>query len=248
MSNKRIYDDEHLNALANSMTDEIDELGQALGRHMGHYTGIGDHRYHYVMDKLSSPLSYCNEILDRNLDRLSQIEKKVGPNDPHIPELCWGVAYAVTNIVKERIQGYHVLTSLPDFTATDPNVNAADISKDLSSSASILQRMNEMRLDDETKSNIRNLQNAIVRIEKKINPSSGCYIATHVYGSYDSPEVIELRLFRDKYMRRTYIGRLFVRLYYTVSPFMVSRFGEYHSFNCIARRALRNLLFIWRTR
>jgi len=48
--------------------------------------------------------------------------------------------------------------------------------------------------------------------------SSGCFIATCVYGSYNATEVIVLRKFRDKYLLRTTLGRQFVHLYYKVSP------------------------------
>jgi hypothetical protein len=48
--------------------------------------------------------------------------------------------------------------------------------------------------------------------------SSGCFIATACYGSYDAPEVMDLRQFRDNVLLMSVTGRLFVRLYYTVSP------------------------------
>ena len=66
---------------------------------------------------------------------------------------------------------------------------------------------------------------------KKANSSSsessseGCYIATCVYGSYDCPEVLVLRRFRDNVLRRYAAGRMFVRGYYAISPALVRRFG-----------------------
>ncbi len=54
----------------------------------------------------------------------------------------------------------------------------------------------------------------------------GCYIATCVYGSYDSPEVWVLRHFRDKILRRNALGRVFIVLYYAISPTLVRLFGE----------------------
>ena len=55
---------------------------------------------------------------------------------------------------------------------------------------------------------------------------NGCYVATAVYGSYDCPEVWTLRRFRDKVLAKTWYGRLFIRLYYAVSPTAVRLFGE----------------------
>lgn len=54
----------------------------------------------------------------------------------------------------------------------------------------------------------------------------GCYVATCVYGSYDCPEVWTLRRYRDKTLGSTWYGRLFIRLYYAISPTLVKWFGK----------------------
>ena len=54
----------------------------------------------------------------------------------------------------------------------------------------------------------------------------GCYVATCVYGSYDCPQVWTLRRYRDDTLGATRYGRLFVRLYYAVSPTLVKWFGK----------------------
>ncbi len=56
--------------------------------------------------------------------------------------------------------------------------------------------------------------------------SDGCYIATCVYGSYDTPEVWTLRRFRDRYLRTRFWGRAFIRIYYAISPKLVAIFGN----------------------
>ncbi len=54
----------------------------------------------------------------------------------------------------------------------------------------------------------------------------GCYVATAVYGSYDCPQVWTLRRYRDDTLAETWYGRLFIRVYYAVSPTLVKWFGR----------------------
>lgn len=55
---------------------------------------------------------------------------------------------------------------------------------------------------------------------------SRCYVATAVYGSYDCPEVWTLRRFRDNILSKSLFGRLFIFLYYSISPKLVEWFGD----------------------
>ena len=55
--------------------------------------------------------------------------------------------------------------------------------------------------------------------------SDGCYIASCVYGSYDCPDVWVLRRYRDRCLRSNVPGRLFVKIYYAISPALVRWFG-----------------------
>ena len=54
----------------------------------------------------------------------------------------------------------------------------------------------------------------------------GCYIATCVYGSYDCSEVWVLRRYRDGVLEFTFLGRMFIKLYYAISPMLVEAFGK----------------------
>jgi hypothetical protein len=64
--------------------------------------------------------------------------------------------------------------------------------------------------------------NAYAASEAERKASSGCYIATMVYGSYDSPEVMILRNYRDQKLKQHLFGRIFIKTYYFVSPPFVS--------------------------
>lgn len=66
----------------------------------------------------------------------------------------------------------------------------------------------------------------------------GCYIATAVYGSYDCPEVWVLRRYRDCFLENSVLGRLFIRIYYAVSPALVRWFGKKKWFKLLWRKYL----------
>lgn len=70
------------------------------------------------------------------------------------------------------------------------------------------------------------------------NKKEGCYIATACYGSYDTPELLVFRNYRDNVLSKSLLGRLFIRCYYLISPFLVKVFFNKHGIN----RATRKLL------
>ena len=78
---------------------------------------------------------------------------------------------------------------------------------------------------------IKRLTGEIQAIEPTYTPpqmisSSGCYVATAVYGSYDCPEVWTLRRYRDDTLAQTWYGRAFIHTYYAISPTLVKWFGD----------------------
>lgn len=61
--------------------------------------------------------------------------------------------------------------------------------------------------------------------------SEVCYIATMVYGDYDAPEVLVLRKFRDEKLKPHFAGRIFIAVYYALSPYFVKFFRNNKSVN-----------------
>ncbi|MDQ8936649.1 tetratricopeptide repeat protein [Acinetobacter rudis] len=53
---------------------------------------------------------------------------------------------------------------------------------------------------------------------KSLQDPNGCFIATAAFGTPVAYEVNELRLFRDKWLVYNKVGRLFIKIYYKVSP------------------------------
>jgi len=89
-------------------------------------------------------------------------------------------------------------------------------------------------------------------IKRSLNPKSkttassksersGCYIATAVYGSYNAPQVLVLRRFRDDTLAQSLLGRLLIKLYYSLSPPVAEWLKNTHRINT----SVRNLLDIF---
>lgn len=84
--------------------------------------------------------------------------------------------------------------------------------------------------------------NAVGRAEKRPTPKGGCYVATAVYGSYDCPEVWTLRRFRDFRLAKCWYGKIFIKIYYAISPILVEYLGEKHWFRQFWKRRLDILI------
>ena len=71
--------------------------------------------------------------------------------------------------------------------------------------------------------------------DEELGLASKCFIATACYGSPDSPEVIELRAFRDEILLASGLGRLLVSFYYWIAPPLAKWIGERSARRRIAR-------------
>jgi hypothetical protein len=72
--------------------------------------------------------------------------------------------------------------------------------------------------------------------------SGACFIATAVFDSYDSPEVVKLRYFRDHYLSQHIVGRSFTALYYKVGPFLASVVGKSPGLKRLLKRIFKLFL------
>ncbi len=72
--------------------------------------------------------------------------------------------------------------------------------------------------------------------------TSGCFIATCAYGSYESKNVKLLRIFRDKHLLKTKYGRLFIHFYYKVSPLISNKIENNESVKYFIRKYLNTIV------
>lgn len=89
---------------------------------------------------------------------------------------------------------------------------------------------------------VKNKINAINPMALSQSKKGGCYVATCVYGDYNCPEVWTLRRYRDDTLGTTWYGRLFIRVYYAVSPIVVKLFGKTEWFRNFWRSRLDKMV------
>ena len=68
----------------------------------------------------------------------------------------------------------------------------------------------------------------------------GCYIATHLYGQ-NHRITCELRRWRDQTLKKQWVGLLLIRLYYWLSPKLISQFGHSKRFNNSCKTLIKAL-------
>ena len=85
-------------------------------------------------------------------------------------------------------------------------------------------------------------QPPVTHIPQQSVKKNGCYVATCVYGSYDCPEVWVLRRYRDNILDKNFFGRLFIFIYYALSPILVKLFGKQNWFVCSCRAVLNKIV------
>ncbi|WP_425421755.1 CFI-box-CTERM domain-containing protein [Phaeodactylibacter xiamenensis] len=106
---------------------------------------------------------------------------------------------------------------------------------------SISNRINAAR--SRVSSNFGSSQTNRVRSNESSNSGGGgCYIATMAYGSYDHPQVLVLRRFRDEVLNSSAPGRAFIRCYYWLSPKLVKHLKGYQKVNSLIRKVLNQFI------
>lgn len=86
-------------------------------------------------------------------------------------------------------------------------------------------------------------KNGSQAILKNINKDNGhCYIATMVYGDYEHPNVIELRNYRDNSLKKKYLGKMFIKLYYQASPILVRNIKHKKLLNYLIKSVLNKIV------
>lgn len=170
--------------------------------------------YYYSIDD-SIRIQYSDEHKQR-IDAAADIKKVVCDELCSVFESDKAVFTTVGfNYIKERIKKiYHPDRYIQAIRRYEPDFVDQDAEK---------KEAQYQQLSNELNNLLKNIEKTEKQIERS---SSGCYVATAVYGSYDCPEVWTLRRYRDDTLASSWYGRSFIRLYYSISPTFVKWFGS----------------------
>ena len=130
-------------------------------------------------------------------------------------KLAATIIFPATNSIKETINVKEA--TLKDCSPLQSSNRSSSLKMDANVSSAMKER-NTLRVREET--------NRRIQTQNQRRSKQGCYIATAVYGSYHCPEVCALRRFRDNVLALSWYGRLFIKVYYQTSPYIVKNCGK----------------------
>ena len=151
----------------------------------------------------------------------------------------------IKTIAGENDETYTYLSNLLACLCIGLSIRYANATDNFNSILPVLRRVKALKMDMSTRnhlvSNLRILE-ANSQVANANKGSGGCYIATMAFGSYNAPEVLVLRQFRDDTLARSRCGRAFIRIYYQISPLIVRALRNRHGINRVIRRCLSLLV------
>lgn len=187
-------------------------------------------------------INYAEELVTSCQPKLQNIKNALGANDEFYLKISSTVVKnALELLVNEVNNAQHYSNLNFDYFEALRHIvkRALEISVKLS----------ELDMLPVLKGQFQKNLNTLKSIDSKLNPSrtsyssnSGCYIATMAYGSYDHPQVKELRKFRDEVLSKTIAGRSFIKFYYWLSPKLVKLLKGNSLINAVIRRMLNQFI------
>ncbi|WP_143882779.1 CFI-box-CTERM domain-containing protein [Chryseobacterium binzhouense] len=208
-------------------------------------------------ERKSDTVSNAKQLLNNARPYLSNVKTTLGSNDEiylglssRIASDAQGKCVSEINKLQEQFsKTYDNATKLAAIFLLKERVNEAwEVSNTISAMdlrADFRTRVNQ------NKNSLSGLKSQLSQVNtgggrNTSSGSGGCYIATMAYGSYDHPQVLELRRFRDEVLNKTVGGKLFIKAYYFISPKLVSVLKNQTTINSFIRKTLNQFIKIIR--
>ena len=163
-------------------------------------------------------------IRENNLEKAVEFYKEVIKIKPNCHEAWWGLY--LTNACFDKYYNY-----CDKYGNSGPLTKAAIMKNTIDKYAMQAINYAPPEIAEKYRSEIANDLKYIEQVrsgqkDTTLKGKKGCYIATAVYGSYDCDEVFALRRYRDDYLNKNIFGRLFIKIYYRISPFLAKHIRQ----------------------
>lgn len=186
-------------------------------------------------------ISVAHRLLDDTRDDLEYIKNKVGTSNENYIEVTEAIALAAAGCIKFPVSFMMMMPHANDFQQMPGLKN--EIKTKLGEAARLMAQISNLPMKYEARQLINRVIQMITQTETKINGrSGGCFIATFIYESYDSKEVLVLRYFRDSVLEKSRLGAGFVKVYYFISPSLVKIFTHFPVTREVLKIALDKLI------
>jgi len=201
-------------------------------------------RFQNIPDTISN----AKDLVVSCKPKLVNIKTALGSTDDFYSKLSSAVVNnalnALISVVNEAQNGLQYdRTKL--FTLPTTISSALEVMNLMSGMDMVYELRNRFNQNKTTISNIQSQLNQVTRRQSSSSSSSGgCYIATMAYGSYEHPQVLELRKFRDNTLSKSSFGRGFIKTYYKYSPKLVEHLKDKPLVNQSIKSILNTLIRI----
>lgn len=210
-------------------------------------------------------LEDVNDFITECKPKLNEIANVFGNYDEDYLQVSSIIALNSQSIVVEIFNNVqkNLMDSVNSYMSDYQKRNMLESAYDIFSKCNtIMNRIANLHMNSETKKQVENnrigindvtndihkilhpptRQSYSIPVSKPTQSSGGCYIATMVYKDYDHPQVLKLRRFRDDVLLQNILGKLFVILYYQVSPIFVRIFRKNKYVNFYIRKILDKII------
>ena len=188
--------------------------------------------------------SYVLKFVHNCKAKLTEIKSILGTNDKFYQNLSQRIAFTATNnLIKilNHISG----KPNPQSILAVRTASGKNIIEVVSDAMNVISTFD---MDPDTRKWLEENRAPVSQVRSKLSVGTGtgsgggCYIATMVYGSYNHPQVLVLRDFRDRILMQSWVGQNFVHLYYRYSPALVKKFENKATVNHCIRLLLNQII------
>jgi hypothetical protein len=166
-----LFENHELNSIANEIRDEIELIGKSMETMLGNPHDVDTVVAESIWkNAYSKPVSYSQEIFNRNYPKLVRIKEIVGVNDKTYQSLTYGVAGTIISIIEIGIGNANLITSAHDFRRYRRTNEMSDYLILVDQSASFLEQLNKLDLPIILKNRIVTQQSLIKSIKRRFNP------------------------------------------------------------------------------